>query len=141
MTMPLLVKRLTRTAQLPQRGSELAAGYDLYADESFTVPARGHASVPTGIAVTIPAGCYGRVAPRSGLALLGIGVNAGVIDADFTSCIQVILVNHSERTYAGKQGHRIAQLIIERILTPEVLEVESLKNTTRGCHGLGSTGL
>lgn len=75
--MALLIKKLTETAKLPTRGSALAAGYDLYADEDAVVPARGQALVSTGIAMTVPDGCYGRIAPRSGLAVKhSIGVNA-----------------------------------------------------------------
>jgi hypothetical protein len=54
-------------AQAPTRGSAQAAGYDLYASEESTIPKSGRALVPTGIRLAIPLGCYGRVAPRSGL--------------------------------------------------------------------------
>lgn len=64
---PLRVKRLVENAIIPTRGSASAAGFDLYASQDDTVPARGKAMVETGIAVALPAGTYGRVAPRSGL--------------------------------------------------------------------------
>lgn len=82
-TIPLQIKRLTETAKLPLRGSALAAGWDLHASEATTIAARGRALVKTGLAMAIPGGCYGRVAPRSGLAVKnGIQTGAGVIDSD-----------------------------------------------------------
>ncbi len=78
------VKRLSADAVLPVRGSALAAGYDLASAIDVVVPARGKAIVKTDLAVVIPEGCYGRVAPRSGLAWKNhIDVGAGVIDADY----------------------------------------------------------
>lgn len=80
----LPTKRLNPNATLPTRGSSKAAGLDLYAVEPATIPAKGRAVIPTGIAVAIPDGYYGRTAPRSGLAVHnGLDVGAGVIDSDF----------------------------------------------------------
>ena len=82
--MPLGVKKLSYDARLPTRGSDGAVGYDLYSSEAATVPCQaGRALVGTGIALSIPDGLYGRVAPRSGLAVKHcINVGAGVIDPD-----------------------------------------------------------
>lgn len=80
----LLCRRLLPGAHLPTKGSAEAAGYDLHAAEDATVPAGGRGLIGTGLAVTAPAGTYARVAPRSGLAVKhGIGVGAGVVDADY----------------------------------------------------------
>lgn len=82
------------------------------------------------------------VAPRSGLAWKhSIDVGAGVVDVDYRGPIGVILFNHSDVAFEVKTGDRVAQLIIERIMTPEVVEVESLDSTVRGAGGFGSTGL
>lgn len=82
-TVPLQIKKLTPEARLPLRGSAMAAGWDLHASEAISIPARGRALVSTGLAMAIPGGCYGRVAPRSGLAVKkGIETGAGVIDSD-----------------------------------------------------------
>jgi dUTP pyrophosphatase len=79
----LFVKRLTEEATLPTRGSEEAAGLDLYSAKELTIPPLGKATVPTEISIDIPWGHYGRVAPRSGLAHKHhIGVGAGVIDSE-----------------------------------------------------------
>jgi dUTP pyrophosphatase len=81
---PLLVKKLSPAAIIPSHGSSLAAGYDLSAAAACVVPARGKALVPTDLAMKIPIECYGRIAPRSGLAWKNhLDVGAGVIDADY----------------------------------------------------------
>ncbi|KAI0921398.1 Deoxyuridine 5'-triphosphate nucleotidohydrolase [Taiwanofungus camphoratus] len=137
----LLIKRLSEKAKLPIRGSPLAAGYDLYSAERKTIPARGKALVDTQISIAVPAGTYGRVAPRSGLASkFMIDTGAGVIDADYRGVIFVLLFNYSDQDFQVEEGDRIAQLIIERIITPDVLEVEDLDETLRGAGGFGSTG-
>jgi dUTP pyrophosphatase len=83
----------------------------------------------------------GRVAPRSGLAAKhSIDTGAGVIDADYRGEVKVILFNFSETDFAIKEGDRIAQLVIERIYTPEVVVVEKLEASVRGAGGFGSTG-
>lgn len=142
MTIPgLQIRLLTEAAKAPTRGSALAAGYDIYSSASSIVPAYGQAMVETGIAIAVPEGTYGRVAPRSGLAAKhGIDTGAGVIDADYRGEVKVILFNHSSKDYQIQAGDRIAQLILEQIVTPEVQVVEQLADTVRGAGGFGSTG-
>ncbi|KAG4200183.1 hypothetical protein ERO13_A05G194800v2 [Gossypium hirsutum] len=138
----LKVKKLSEKAVLPSRGSPLAAGYDLSSATDTKVPARGKALIPTDLSIAIPEGTYGRVAPRSGLAWKhSIDVGAGVIDADYRGPLGVILFNHSDVDFEVKVGDRIAQLIIEKIMTPDVLEVDDLDSTSRGAGGFGSTGV
>ncbi|KAF5321895.1 hypothetical protein D9619_001027 [Psilocybe cf. subviscida] len=137
----LLIKKLSDKATLPTRGSPLSAGYDLYSAESKVIPAHGKALVDTQISIAVPAGTYGRVAPRSGLASkFMIDTGAGVIDADYRGVVFVLLFNLSDKDFQVAEGDRIAQLIIERIYTPEILEVQDLDETTRGAGGFGSTG-
>ncbi|KAG6626803.1 hypothetical protein CIPAW_15G077400 [Carya illinoinensis] len=136
------VKKLSKKAILPSRGSPLSAGYDLSSATEVKVPARGKALVPTDLSIAVPEGTYARVAPRSGLAWKhSIDVGAGVIDADYRGPVGVILFNHSDIDFEVKAGDRIAQLIIEKIMTPEVTEVEDLDATARGDGGFGSTGI
>ncbi|RYP21762.1 hypothetical protein DL767_009191 [Monosporascus sp. MG133] len=138
---PLLIKKLSEKARLPARGSAFAAGYDLYAAKATTVPARGKALVDTDISIAVPAGTYGRIAPRSGLAAKHfIDTGAGVIDADYRGPVKVLLFNHSEADFAVAEGDRVAQLVVERIYTPEVVEVAELEESVRGAGGFGSTG-
>ncbi|KAL0438556.1 UNVERIFIED_CONTAM: Deoxyuridine 5'-triphosphate nucleotidohydrolase [Sesamum latifolium] len=138
----LRVKKLSEKAILPSRGSPLSAGYDLSSAVETKVPARGKALIPTHLRIAVPEGTYARVAPRSGLAWKhSIDVGAGVIDADYRGPVGVILFNHSDVDFEVKAGDRIAQLIIEKLVTPEVTEVDDLDSTHRGFGGFGSTGV
>ncbi|EHS62970.1 hypothetical protein PGT21_050360 [Puccinia graminis f. sp. tritici] len=137
----LQVQRLSPDATIPTRGSKFAAGYDLYASKDTTILKGGRAVVPTDITIAVPPSTYGRVAPRSGLAVKhGINTGAGVIDEDYRGPVGVVLFNHGEQDFQVKKGDRIAQLVIERIVTPEVREVQSMTETERGAGGFGSTG-
>lgn len=139
--MALKIQRLTDNAQLPSRGSTKAAGYDLYSTESMVILPGRRAVVPTGISIGMPEGCYGRIAPRSGLAVKhGIQVGAGVVDADYTGELKVVLFNHDVQPYVIKTGYRIAQLILEQNITPTIEEVYSIEESVRGDGGFGSTG-
>lgn len=143
MAVRLLVKRLSQRATLPVRSSALAAGYDLSSASDTIVPAQGKALIETDLAISVPQGCYGRIAPRSGLALKHhIDVGGGVIDADYRGKIGVLLFNHSSEDFKVKEGDRVAQLILEQIAADaEVIEVDELDDTVRGTSGFGSTGV
>ncbi|GBF88225.1 dUTP pyrophosphatase [Raphidocelis subcapitata] len=136
------VQRISDKASLPTRGSAKAAGYDISSAEDTLVPARGKACISTGLRIAVPAGTYGRVAPRSGLAAKHfIDTGAGVVDEDYRGELKVLLFNHSDADFQVRVGDRIAQLVLERIATPEVEEVASLDDTERGAGGFGSTGV
>ena len=135
-------KRTNVNARLPSRGTEGAAGYDLAAAQSAVVPARGKCLVQTGLAISLPPGCYGRIAPRSGLAIKKfIDIGAGVIDCDYRGELGVILFNFGEKDFIVNMGDRIALLIFEKMKTPQIKEAESLEETRRGNSGYGSTGM
>lgn len=133
--------RLSEHATAPTRGSARAAGYDLYSAYDYTIPSMEKALVKTDIQIAVPSGCYGRVAPRSGLAVKHfIDVGAGVIDEDYRGNVGVVLFNFGKEKFEVKKGDRIAQLICEQILYPDLEEVQTLDNTERGSGGFGSTG-
>jgi dUTP pyrophosphatase len=133
--------RLCSDAFVPTKGSPWSAGYDLYASEDVVIHSHGKACVSTGLMVSVPPGTYGRIAPRSGLALkYFIDVGAGVVDSDYRGPLKVVLFNHGEVAFIVKIGDRIAQLICEKIEYPELREVVSLEDTLRGNGGFGSTG-
>ena len=138
---PLYVKKLSEDARLPVKGSADAAGYDLFAARQTLVPARGKALVPTDLAVALPGGTYGRIAPRSGLAWKhSLDVGAGVVDADFRGAVGIVLFNHGDRDYTVSQHERAAQLVVEKIQGTSLHEVAELPETVRGAGGFGSTG-
>ena len=138
----LKVQKLSNNATLPKRSTDGAAGYDLCASQDCTIPAGGKGLVQTGLAISFPAGLYARIAPRSGLALKRfIDVGAGAVDHDYRGEVDVVLFNHGDQDFQVKMGDRIAQLILEKIDTPPVKEVQDLDNTVRGTGGFGSTGV
>ncbi|KAJ0172265.1 hypothetical protein K1T71_012238 [Dendrolimus kikuchii] len=133
--------RLSEHAFPPHKGSDKAAGFDLKSAYDYAVPARGKELVKTDLQIEVPSGCYGRVAPRSGLAVKNfIDVGAGVIDMDYRGNVGVVLFNHSDTDFVVKKGDRIAQLICEKICYPTLVEVPKLSETERGEDGFGSTG-
>lgn len=130
-----------KDARLPTRGSAGAAGLDLYCVERVDIPPGQQAALPTGLAVAIPRGWYGRIAPRSGLAVKhGVDVHAGVIDSDFRGEMKVALINHGPTLLEFKPGDRIAQLIVERCRMLDPVAVDELPDTPRGAGAFGSTG-
>ncbi|XP_032838946.2 deoxyuridine 5'-triphosphate nucleotidohydrolase, mitochondrial isoform X3 [Tyto alba] len=140
-TARLRFAKLSKNASTPSRGSARAAGYDLYSAYDCVIPPMEKAVVKTDIQIELPSGCYGRVAPRSGLAAKHfIDVGAGVIDEDYRGNVGVVLFNFGKETFEVKKGDRIAQLICERICYPELEEVQALDDTERGGDGFGSTG-
>jgi dUTP pyrophosphatase len=137
----LRFRKLHESARLPTRGSRFAAGLDLYSVEELTIEAGQRALAGTGLSVAIPEGFYGRVAPRSGLAIEhGLDVLAGVIDSDYRGEIRCALINHGSEPVLIEVGQRVAQLIIEAIATPEPTWADELEETARGAGGFGSTG-
>lgn len=106
------------------------------------IPAKDKALVPLDISISIPRGTYGRIAPRSGLAVKNfVDVGAGVIDYDYRGPVHVLLFNFSNQKFSVTKGDRIAQLIIEKIALPEVVIVDQLDDSERGAGGFGSTGI
>lgn len=142
MSFLLKYKLLSEYASPPAKGSECAAGYDLRSAEDAIVPAHGSCLIKTDLQLEIPTNGYGRIAPRSGLAVTHfIDVGAGVVDPDYRGNVCVLLFNFSEVDFKVKVGDRIAQLIIEAVLDTELLEVDRMGSTARGSGGFGSTGI
>ena len=135
-------KRLTSEARIPTKVSKQVAGHDLYAQGGTKIPAKGQGIIGKGNAIGLPLNIYGRIAPRSGLTLKHfLAVNAGVIDADYTREIKVVLVNLGAKGYAIHKGEKIAQLIGERIASEEAILVENLETTKRGTKEFGSSDM
>lgn len=143
--MKINIKRLTDTAIIPTRGSEYAAGYDLYADVQEAVVIKPHETVKvgTGLAVEIPVGYFGAIVARSGIATkqgLRPANCLGVCDSDYRGEYIVALHNDSDVEQVIQPKERIAQLVVMPFLAVEFNEVEELEETVRGEDGFGSTG-
>lgn len=140
------VKKLNESATLPSRGSNQAAGYDLYAclDGPANIKSHSTVKIPTGIAVEIPDGYFGAIFARSGLATnkgLRPANCVGVIDSDYRGEIMVALHNDLDTiSQTIAPGERIAQLVIMPYLPVTFTEVDELDSTERGSGGFGSTG-
>lgn len=135
------VKQLRNEARLPAQATNWAAGADLHCAEAISLQPGERKLVPTGLAIEIPEGFYGRVAPRSGLAVrYGIDTLAGIIDSDFRGELKVVLINLGDKAVSFEAGERIAQLLIERSTRCEYIWSEELSETERAGGGFGSTG-
>lgn len=141
----LKIKKMRENAILPQRATPGSAGLDLCAciDAPLLLPARGHAVVPTGIAIELPEGTAGFVFARSGLGIkhgIALANGVGVIDSDYRGEICVGLCNVSDKPYTVEPFERVAQMVIAPVIVPTVTEVSELSDTERGEGGFGSTG-
>lgn len=151
--MKIQIKKLSDNAIIPTRGSEGAAGYDLYSTENVDLYPSERYLFKTDISMVIPEGYYGKIAPRSGLAFKnGISVLGGIIDQDYRGNIGVILLNTQMIDLDNEDGYsaipvkitknqRIAQIIFEKYYTAEFEEVDNLEDSSRGQNGYGSTGI
>lgn len=139
----LAVRRLDPDVVLPAYAHAGDAGLDLAAAAALTLAPGERAAVSTGIAVAVPTGWVGLVHPRSGLALhQGVTVaNApGTVDAGYRGELHVILVNLGVHPVMIARGDRIAQLLLQRVGSATVVEVDTLEDTPRGAGGFGSSG-
>src|SRR5712692_8104073 len=125
---------------MPERGSARAAGLDVHSCQNLSIKAGERRLVKTGLAARPPRNTYLQIAPRSGLAVKGIDVGAGVVDEDYRGEIQVLLINKSSTPFVITSGDRIAQLILERIVMAKPKAEERLTPTERGTQGFGSMG-
>ena len=143
--MNIQLKKLSESALLPVRGSEYAAGYDLFSDIDSDVSIAPHETklIGTGISVAIPDGYFGGIYARSGLSTkegLRPANCTGVIDSDYRGEIKVPVHNDSNEIRIITPNQKIAQMIIQPFFSVEFEEVDSLDDTARGSKGFGSTG-
>lgn len=139
------VKKLKDNAVIPTRGSEYAAGYDLYAciNEAVMIPAHQTVKIGTGLAFELPSNTFGAIFARSGLATkLGLRPSncVGVCDEDYTGEYIVAIHNDTDTPKVIEPKERIAQLVVLPYIPVEFSEVNELSTTKRGDGGFGSTG-
>ena len=139
--MKIKIKKINPDGKVPTRAKSSDAGYDLYSTVDMPITPTARQLVPPGIAIEIPEGYYGRIAPRSGLAVrAGIDILAGVVDSGYRNEIKVVMINLGEGLVSVNKGDRIAQLIIEKCYDVEWEEVNELSDSDRGEGGFGSSG-
>ena len=130
--------KMSADAVTPTRATEGSAGLDFYSPADYIIPTHGQLLVPTQIKLQIPLGYYGRLASKSGLAILHqLHVGVGVIEPDYTGEIMVLLINTASHVHHIIRGDPIAQLIVEKISIPMLKEIKELPPTARGAHGCG----
>ena len=143
--MELKVKKVRDNAILPTRGSEKAAGIDLYAciDEPIVIMPGEQVMFGSGIACEFPPGYFGAVVPRSSVGIkkgLNIPQGLAVIDADYTGEILLAFHNHTKNVVVITPNEKLAQMILLPYVLVNIKEVNELTNTARGENGIGSTG-
>ena len=134
------IKRLNENATLPTYSHPGDAGMDLYSAQYVTLQPGETVKVVTGIATAIPSGFVGLVWDRSSMGSKGIKRMGGVIDAGYRGEILVALLNTTQAPYEIKAGDKIAQMVIQPVESPALVEVSDLDDTSRGEGGFGSTG-
>lgn len=141
--MPVFFKKLDPKATLPSRNNVSDAGADLRSIENIVIPPLSRALINTGLSLEIPYGFYGRIAPRSGLAVKnGIDVLAGVVDSSYRGPLGVVLYNtDKDKEFVVNIGDRIAQIIFEQHWNFKMEEVSDLSDTSRSNNGFGSSGI
>jgi dUTP pyrophosphatase len=130
---------------LPQKMSEWASGFDLYAavSEQLILQPGERKLIPTGFALSMPQELEAQIRPRSGLAYKhGITClnSPGTIDADYRGEVKVLLINHGHEPFIINRNERIAQLVFQLVPNVRLIQVDELSDTTRGAGGFGHTG-
>jgi len=134
--------RLREEARAPTKAYPSDAGFDLYSPDSFTLLPGESRLVKTGIAIELPSGFGAVVRSRSSQAKRGVVIcgGTGTVDPGYRGDIGVGLHNLGTQTYMVERGHRIAQLVIERVYDVELVECDELSPSDRQTSGFGSSG-
>ena len=134
------VQLLYSGAKTPVKADTGCAGYDVFSTIEHVIKPGTRHLVPLGIKIEIPRQFYLRVAPRSGLAVRGIDIGAGVVDSSYRCEVKVLVINNSQVDFKIEAGTKIAQLILERCSNTLIKTEDILSRTERGFGGFGSTG-
>lgn len=139
--MILKIKKIHPDAKVPKYALEGDAGMDLFSVEKTVLKPGEIKVVKTGIVVELPTETVGLIWDKSGLALKsGIKVMGGVIDQSYRGEIGVIITNFSEKDHNIKVGDKVAQMLIQKVEHPKIIEFNDLSKTERDQRGFGSTG-
>ncbi|MBL7058626.1 dUTP diphosphatase [Patescibacteria group bacterium] len=137
----LKIEKISPLTKTPSRAHLGDAGLDIYSSQYYTLMSGEKALISTGIKLAIPEGCVGLVWDKSGIAKQGIHAMAGVIDSGYRGEVLVNLINLSNNIYTIAPGQKIAQLLIQKVETPLIIEDKVENNTSRGEGSFGSTGI
>jgi len=139
--MQIKIEKLHPDAKLPTYAHGTDAGMDLYACEETSIPAHGRVLVSTGLAMGIPGGYVGLVWDKSGISYkVGLKVIGGVVDAGYRGEIFVGIMNTTDEDYTFYKSDKVAQMLIQKVEHPELVQVDELDETPRGDGAFGSTG-
>ncbi len=139
--MKIAVKKMVPEARIPVYHHQGDAGMDLFSCVQMVIKPGETAAVPTGLQMAIPFGYVGLIWDKSGIALKGIHRLAGVVDAGYRGEVKVVLTNLGQEPFEITPGMKIAQMLVQPVESPEIVEVDELDKTSRGEGGFGSTGL
>ncbi len=139
--MKIKVKRISKTAKLPTFAHSGDAGMDIFSNETVKIKPNHRAIVKTGIKMELPKGFVALVWDKSGIAKNGLSTIGGVIDSGYRGEYKIMLHNISSKDYTINIGDKIAQILIQKVYAPEIIETNSLSKTKRSDSGFGSTGL
>ena len=98
------IVKMSEKATIPSKGTPTAAGFDLYSAKTITIWPKTREVVPTDLKIELPRNSYGQIAPRSGLALKGLDIGAGVIDQDYRGNLKILLINNGTTSYEVREG-------------------------------------
>lgn len=139
--MKLKIKKIHPDAVIPKFAHEGDAGMDIFSIEKVEIKPDDRVQVKTGLAFEVPDGFVGLIWDKSGLSHKhGLKTLGGVLDSGYRGELMVGITNLSKETYILERGHKVAQMLVQKIEHPEIVEVETLSDTKRGKGGFGSTG-
>lgn len=138
--MELKIKKIRDDAKIPTRAHHDDAGIDLYACGEHVVTPGATAMIPIGVAFEIQEGCVGLIWDKSSIGSKSLKTLGGVIDAGYRGEVSVLIHNLSDTSYTFGHGHKLAQLLIQKVEFPKMVEVDELSESLRGDGGFGSTG-
>lgn len=138
--MKLNIKKIHPEAKVPTRAHYDDAGIDMYACGEHSVAPGMTVMIPIGIAMEIEEGYVGLIWDKSSIGSKGIKTLGGVIDAGYRGEISIMVHNLGKDVYTFSHGHKVAQILIQKIEFPDIEEVEELSDSKRGTGGFGSTG-
>ena len=140
--MTVRIKKLNEEAKLPEYAHQGDAGMDVFGLEEVVLQPGERAIVPTGVAMAVPEGHVALVWDKSGRAVKeGLTTMAGVIDSGYRGEVGIVMLNTSQEAVTIEKHQKVAQILIQPVVSPQLQEVEDLDDTSRGEGGFGSTGI